>query len=149
MQERAERLAARPATRWPGARATTDPATGGILLFGGNDHSNNVYGDTWRWQAGPGPASPPRDGEAWHLVREDAIPALIFPRMAWDARRQVAVLVGMAQAGDAEVQTRECRVPANALSGTGTGRSRGTEATGACDVNVPEPGTSSCPCPCH
>jgi len=78
-----------------GAQLAWDAGTRSVLLFGGFAR-DTTYDDVWRW-----------DGARWAKVEGAAVPALIFPMMAHDTRRDRLVLVGQRVPGQASVETWE------------------------------------------
>lgn len=57
-----ERMAAAGPNPRYGPAMVYDPASKKIILFGGNDHSGNIYGDTWEW-----------DGKEWKKLSETGV----------------------------------------------------------------------------
>lgn len=74
-----------PAAR-SGAAITYDPIRTLLLLYGGFESDLSVrrwYGDAWCW-----------DGRSWTEVDTGGIPALEFPKLAFEDRSETIVLVG-------------------------------------------------------
>lgn len=74
--------AAGPAPRY-GGEMVYDAARSVTLLFGGNDHSGNIYGDTWTW-----------DGRAWSRVAETGPEPRGGALLAYDPRSRSVLLFG-------------------------------------------------------
>ena len=66
-----------------GASMAYDPEWRVMVLFGGNDHSNNIYGDTWTW-----------DGRAWNRISTSGPPPRGGGLFYWDPARRSLLMIG-------------------------------------------------------
>lgn len=60
-----------------------DPSSKKIILFGGNDHSDNIYGDTWEW-----------DGKTWKKLSDAGVNPRSTFKLIYSKKRNSILLFG-------------------------------------------------------
>jgi hypothetical protein len=71
-----------PAPRY-GPAMVYDPPSKKTILFGGNDHSGNIYGDTWEW-----------DGKVWKKLSDTGINPRATFKLVHSKKRDSILLFG-------------------------------------------------------
>ena len=66
-----------------GSAMIYDPASKKIILFGGNDHSDNIYSDTWEW-----------NGKTWKKLSDTGINPRATFKMIYSKNRNSILLFG-------------------------------------------------------